>query len=173
MVAFLRPVTELVNGPDCRSGSGGFDLHTGRQPFCLRNSAEECLATNQGAGSSNLSGGSNEECCDVEQSGCARLVHTQEIVGSNPTVATNRGSRVRGHRREAERGLQYRAVRPDGSHRPGRIRPGEAQMEVHSADNGAVPGSTPGTWTNAAEGRGRSANFPGGPAPVGADHVRG
>ena len=77
----LRPATELVNRPRCQRGSDGFDSHAGRHSTLSSSVDSECLATNQEVTSSNLVWGSNS---GMEQSGCARLVHTQEALGSNP-----------------------------------------------------------------------------------------
>ena len=125
----VRCVTELVNRPDCHSGFGGFDSHTHRQQ-CSCSSAEECLASNQGVGSSNLSRSSNERSMMRDSSVVERLAHNQDVASSILAPATNR-----------ERAMCLSV------HRSGYIRPGRARMAEHSTDNRAAAGSNPAPWT--------------------------
>ena len=97
-------MTELVNRPDCHSGSDGIVTHTHRQSLC--NSAEECWSSKPNDGSSNLSRGSIFEMMR-DSSVVEHLAHNQAVAGSIPAPATNR---CRHEAQPVEHPLDKRAV---------------------------------------------------------------
>lgn len=150
----VRCVTELVNRPDCHSGFDGFDPHTHRQ-LCSCSSAEECLATNQGVGSSNLSGSSNEELMRGS-SVVEHLAHNQAVASSILAPATNQvalpGESYQGIGRNLSlTGGELCAGPQREEPGPGRACRRVAQLEERSLDKADVVGSTPTTPTMCAD----------------------
>lgn len=140
------PVTHLVKRPDCRSGETSSILVQGA--MSPRSSAEECLASNQGVGSSNLSEGSIFLMRD--SSVVEHLAHNQAAGGSIPPPATNhQGERrilaVRGRREGGKDYAEFTVSHCLG----GSTYPDVAQLAEHPIDNREVGGSNPPVWTSA------------------------
>ncbi len=81
------PVTHLVKRPGCRPGEASSILVRGASS-CSSDGRALVFETKRCGFDSCQE--LHSSYCSVEQSGCARLSHTQEVDGSNPFAATNR-----------------------------------------------------------------------------------